>query len=271
MSPCALRTKSLREVAHGRAELRVGLHRDLVVAAEAGELVHLVAAQEHLQRREHVVDGHAQLLHLLAVDVEPVVGRRRGEGRRDAADRRAAVRGRHELCGHGRELLRLGVPRASSIAVKPDTAPKPGSAGGLNGMAMASGMCASLAISRRSPARAPPGRSFHGFSRTIDERAVRCRRAGDQVVAGDAGHRDPGLAHDLLDLRAATATVRCCEAASGRMICMKIAPLSSSGTNPVGVMRSSPTMREDHDDQDGERRRARGARRVPAMTRRNDD
>ena len=94
------------------AELGVGLHRHAVVLAEAGEVVHLQAAQEDLQRAEHVGDGNAELLDLLAVDGDAVVGRRRGVGRGDAADLRPLLRGLDELRRHLRQFLRaLAVAR----------------------------------------------------------------------------------------------------------------------------------------------------------------
>ena len=68
MPPSLLRTNRRRDVGDLLAEVGLGLHRDLVVAAEAREVVDLVAAEEGLQRGEHVVDRHAELLRLLAVD-----------------------------------------------------------------------------------------------------------------------------------------------------------------------------------------------------------
>ena len=52
----------------------------------------------------------------------------------------------------------------------------------------------------------------------------------------------PGTCRAISWILRATAIVRTCAAASGRITCMNTAPLSSSGTKPVGVKRSSPTI-----------------------------
>ena len=73
----------------------------------------------------------------------------------------------------------------------PDTAPNPGSAGGLKGTTIASGKPRVAAATLPTIVEACwsfPGRSSQGFSRTIRKRAVRRSGAGDQVVAGDHLH-----------------------------------------------------------------------------------
>ncbi len=52
----------------------------------------------------------------------------------------------------------------------------------------------------------------------------------------------PGIARASGSTCARMASVRSCEAASGNSTCMKTAPLSSSGTKPVGTARNSPTV-----------------------------
>ena len=58
-----------------RAIRHIRLHHDLVSSAELVEVIDLIAAEVDLQRREHVAHLHAELLDLLAVDLE-VVNRR---------------------------------------------------------------------------------------------------------------------------------------------------------------------------------------------------
>jgi hypothetical protein len=56
------------------AEFGRGLHADLVGAAEAAEVVDLRPAQEGLEGGEDIVQRHAQLLGLFAVDLESQAG-----------------------------------------------------------------------------------------------------------------------------------------------------------------------------------------------------
>jgi hypothetical protein len=110
----------------------------------------------------------------------------------------------------------------------------------LNGIAIASGRVrvaiASLSSIERT-LRSRPGRSSHGFNRTMMNAAFEAEvpeiRSNPTTVTTVS---TPGTWRAISCTLRATAIVRTCAAASGRINCMNTAPLSSSGTNPVGVI-----------------------------------
>ena len=112
------------------AELRFGLQIDLVDAAEPVEVVDVGAAEQRAERRVHVVQRHAGLEHLAAIDVGVDLRHGRAIERVDAPDLRPLARGLHEprvCCARY-----SGDPplRSWSCIVNPAPVPRPGMAGG---------------------------------------------------------------------------------------------------------------------------------------------
>jgi hypothetical protein len=69
----------VKEVVGPRPEAGLGLHIDLKHLAELVELRHIARPEVVLQRAEHLPDGNAKLLGLVAIDVEIDLRRRGAE------------------------------------------------------------------------------------------------------------------------------------------------------------------------------------------------
>ncbi len=259
------------EVAHLLPELGLRLHGDLVIAAESREVVDLVAAEEGLHRGEHVVDRHAELLDLLAVDLEAVIGGRGGEGRRDAADLRPLLRGRHELPGdRGQFLGRLSAARLQHHRESGHRA-EPGQRRRVerhdDRFRQAARSCGDLADDRRGMLVLPRA-LIPGLQAEDQKGAVRRSRARDQVVAGDHLHvRHTGdRPRDLLYL-ARDRDRSLLRGALGQDDLGENGALVLVGDEAGGRDALQAAGREDHRAQDREHDRARGARRVPRSVR----
>src|SRR6185312_2547226 len=85
----------IEDVARVHAKARLRLHVDLEDAAELIELVDVARAEITRERREHLVGGQQQRLHLLAVESELVLRRAGTERRRDTLNARLRAGGPH--------------------------------------------------------------------------------------------------------------------------------------------------------------------------------
>jgi len=94
--PCAITDIELPDVLRIASVLRLGLHEDFPDPPEAVELVHVVAAEKRLQSAVDVLNGHAELEHLVVVDAREELRDRGGEGEREAAELRSLLRGLQE-------------------------------------------------------------------------------------------------------------------------------------------------------------------------------
>ena len=96
----------------------LGLHVDLPGAAEQIEVVDVEAAENGLERVEHVADADAQGLHLVAVDVEIELGRVGGVGGEHRPERRVLVGGEDEPASGGGELGRIAAPQILELVLE---------------------------------------------------------------------------------------------------------------------------------------------------------
>ena len=96
MPPALVLHEEQPELFRIRPELRLGLDVHLVHAAEPVEVVHVGAAEQRAERGVHVVQLHAGLQHLAAIDVGVDLRDRRPIQRADASDLRPLARGLHE-------------------------------------------------------------------------------------------------------------------------------------------------------------------------------
>ena len=116
----------------------LGLDVDLPGAAEQIEVVDVEAAENGLERVEHVADADAQGLHLVAVDVEIELGRVGGVGGEHRPERRVLVGGEDEPASGCGELGRIAARRSWSWYSKPLPVPSPMIGGRLKAITLAS-------------------------------------------------------------------------------------------------------------------------------------
>ena len=109
MSPSALRTLSCLTVSASDAERGVGLDVHLPGAAEAVEVVDVIAAQIHLQRVEDVGERHAHRLGLGAIDVHVELRRSGAEAVEQADEAGLLIALRGQVVGLGLQRVVVDV------------------------------------------------------------------------------------------------------------------------------------------------------------------
>ena len=181
----------------------LGLDVDLPGAAEQIEVVDVEAAENGLERVEHVADADAQGLHLVAVDVEIELGRVGGVGGEHCPEGRVLVGGEDEPASGCGELGRIAAPKILELVLEAAAGAEPDDRRQVEGDHV--GLADRLELGAQLGEQAVDAERrvvalLEGLQQHDQEAAIGLRQPVDEAVAYDrADVRDAlGVEQDLL-------------------------------------------------------------------------